>query len=200
MTPNKRKLIGLTGNSGSGKTTVTGILKNAGAYIIDSDKIAHGIYNINSPCYLEVLDFFGEEILNSDKSIDRKKLGKIVFGDKEKLETLTKITHKYIYKIIYEKIEEVIYSPQYKAIVVDAPVLINTELEKAFDEIWVVYADRDTLIRRIIDRDNLNEKEAIKRLDNQPSFEEFLTHADVLINNNDRDFEELKRDVIANLK
>ncbi|MDE6357260.1 MAG: dephospho-CoA kinase, partial [Eubacteriales bacterium] len=92
MKQNKSLIIGLTGGSGCGKTTVANILKELGGYIIDADKLAHKIMKKGEKAYYEIIDAFGEEILTKEKNIDRKALGGIVFSEKEKLELLNFIT------------------------------------------------------------------------------------------------------------
>lgn len=193
MKQNKTKIIGLTGNSGSGKTTCSQILKQHGCFIINCDKIAHDVLNIDGECYFDVINYFGKNILNDDKSINRKKLGEIVFSDKDKLDLLTKTTHKYIIKIVIDKVNEVM-GEDFKYIIIDAPVLINTPLMKLVDEIWVVYATIANSLERIIKRDSLEVLQAQNRIINQLSYEILLKHADKIIYNNGS-LEELKKAV-----
>ena len=101
------KIIGLTGNSGCGKSTVSDIFSKNGGYIIDADKIAHENMEFGKATYNEIVDAFGSEILLENGEIDRKKLGRIVFSDKEKLSVLNEISLKYILEEIIEELREV---------------------------------------------------------------------------------------------
>jgi len=175
------KIIGVTGNSGSGKSTICEIMLQNGCFIIDCDRIAHDVLKLNGSAYQETVLFFGKEILyNDSKEIDRNKLGKIVFSDAEKLRMLTEITHKYILKQIDYYIEK---NKNYKIIVLDAPLLIEANLHKKSDEVWLVYANRQVSIERIMKRDKISRELAIKRLDAQMNFEEQKKYATFTIEN-----------------
>ncbi len=179
------KIIGLTGNSGSGKSTVADILKNEGGYIIDADKIAHENMKLKGCAYSEIISYFGNDILDSDKNIDRKKLGNIVFNNKNKLNKLNEITHKYIIEKIENEIKKNVDSKEYKFVVIDAPLLIETGLNNKVDSVWVVYADFEKRVKRIMIRDNITEEEVKRRFENQLDFEKQKVYADEIILNND---------------
>ena len=185
MTQNKTITIGLTGGTGCGKTTVCSILKKYNAYIIDADKIAHSVIKKGKDAYIQIVDYFGNDILNDDKEIDRKKLGKIVFSDKEKLGYLTKTTHKYIVKEIEELINTKKEENKYNYIVIDAPLLIEANLHKIVDTVWIVYANLETRIQRLKARDNIEEEAVINRINSQTSFEENKKYADFVIFNDE---------------
>ena len=185
MTQNKTTIIGLTGGTGCGKTTVCSILKKYNAYIIDADKIAHSVIKKGKDAYIQIVDYFGNNILNDDKEIDRKKLGKIVFSDKEKLGYLTKTTHKYIVKEIEQLINTKKEENKYNYIVIDAPLLIEANLHKIVDTVWIVYANLETRIQRLKVRDNIEEDVIINRINSQTSFEENKKFADFVIFNDE---------------
>lgn len=185
MTQNKTTIIGLTGGTGCGKTTVCSILKKYNAYIIDADKIAHSVIKKGKDAYIQIVDYFGNDILNDDKEIDRKKLGKIVFSDKEKLGYLTKTTHKYIVKEIEQLINTKKEENKYNYIVIDAPLLIEANLHKIVDTVWIVYANLETRIQRLKARDNIEEEAVINRINSQTSFEENKKYADFVIFNDE---------------
>ena len=185
MTQNKTTIIGLTGGTGCGKTTVCSILKKYNAYIIDADKIAHSVIKKGKDAYIQIVDYFGNNILNDDKEIDRKKLGKIVFSDKEKLDYLTKTTHKYIVKEIKQLINTKKEENKYNYIVIDAPLLIEANLHKIVDTVWIVYANLETRIQRLKVRDNIEEDVIINRINSQTSFEENKKFADFVIFNDE---------------
>ncbi len=183
MKQNRAKIIGLTGNLGSGKSSVTKILEKYNIPVFDCDKISHMEMQSGTECYKEIVDFFGDGILDNDGNIMRKTLGEIVFSDKAKLKKLNEITHYYICKTVVNGVNEII-SSGYKYIVIDAPVLIGSELENFVDEIWVVYSDFETMLSRVSQRDNIQIEQIKKRLENQLSTEELKSRADFLIENN----------------
>lgn len=180
-------IIGLTGGSGSGKSTVAEILKQHNMLIIDCDKIAHEIILKGNDAYIELINIFGENILDSSKQIDRKKLGNIVFKDKGKLNLLNECTHKHIVNKVKEIIKENLNNKDINAIVIDAPLLIEANLHTIVDEVWAVYADTDIRIQRLIKRDNITLEQAKERLQSQMSWVEMVTYADTIIYNNNLD-------------
>lgn len=185
MIQNKPIIIGLTGGTGCGKTTVCSILKRHNSYIIDADKIAHSVIQKGEEAYNDIIDYFGNDILKQDKQIDRKKLGKIVFSDKKKLDFLTKTTHKYIIKEINVLINTKKEENKYNYIVIDAPLLIEANLHKIVDVVWIVYANLETRLQRLKLRDNIEEDAIINRINSQTSFEENKKYADFIIFNDE---------------
>ena len=168
MTHINCKVIGITGGIATGKSTFTGVLKDMGYRVIDADKIARDLMKQGNISYKRVVEYFGEEILRSDGEVDRRALGNIVFSNPELLKELNYITHPFIFEEIKRKIEmncdEIIF--------LDIPLLFEEYdiiLSHAihFDEIWLIYADRDTQIKRVMERDSLTEEEATKRVDSQ---------------------------------
>lgn len=177
------KVIGLTGGTGSGKSVVSKWLGQQGAYIIDADKIAHDIIEKGKPAYQEIIDFFGKEILDEDGNIIRKKLGSIVFQNKEQLAFLNNCTHKYIREEIQKKIQQFQEVEGKKFIILDAPLLFEAELQKSCDEIWVVSADEEVRANRIVERDGLTYQQAKERIASQKSQKEYESFADFVIDN-----------------
>ncbi|MCI8804667.1 MAG: dephospho-CoA kinase [Clostridiales bacterium] len=194
------KIIGLTGKSGSGKSSVCSILSEHGGYIIDSDKIAHKNMRKGSVAYNAIKDAFGDEILFDSGEIDRKKLGKKVFSDPEKLKILNEISLKHILEKISEEIDDISKKTDiYKFIVIDAPLLIETGLNYISDEVWVILADENILLDRIIKRDKIDFEYAKNRLKNQRPQKELTAFADVVIENGDISQSELKKRVLKHL-
>lgn len=186
MIQNNTKIIGLTGGIGTGKSTVTNIIKNRGFPVIDADLIAREVVNIGEPAYLKIIEAFGNHILNDDKSIDRKKLGNVVFCDTNSRLILNSIVHPQIYNRIKQEILH--YSKSNNIIFIDIPLLIEEleNLNKAgifFDEIWLVYVDQETQINRIIERDKTDYESAMRRVKAQIPINEKLKYANVIINN-----------------
>lgn len=188
MRQNKVITIGLMGNSGAGKSTVSEYLNGKSAFIIDADKISHSLMEKGKKCYNEVVKEFGEDILNEDKTINRQKLGSIVFNDKNKLERLNEISHKIIVDEILRQKAEIMENPkEYKYIIIDAPLLTETGLDKACDSVWLVYADYEERIKRIIKRDNISRERAEERFKNQTSFEKLKAFANEIFDNTAED-------------
>ena len=188
------KIIGLTGRTGSGKSFIADILAEHGAYIIDADKIAHGVLLPGGGAYDEVVGNLGECILDENRLIGRKKVAEIVFKNPAALRTHTETTHKYILKKIYEEIENAKKS-NYQITCIDAPLLVESGLHKNCDVVWAVHADDSIRLKRITGRDNISEDEAKKRMQSQTPFDEIKKHADVIfINDNGTD--ELTTEVI----
>ncbi|WP_066639625.1 dephospho-CoA kinase [Desulfolucanica intricata] len=174
--------IGLTGNIASGKSMVSRQLKELGAVIIDADLVARKIVEPGSPIIYEISQAFGEKVLNSDGTLDRKKLGRIVFADPKALEKLNQITHPKIRKVIEGKIKDL--KNKSGILVIDAPLLIEVGLHCMVDQVWVVLVDRDIQLQRLKIRDNLSEKEARQRIASQLPQEEKIKYADKIILNN----------------
>ena len=165
------KVIGLTGGTGSGKSIVSAFLQQNGAYIIDADEIAHGIIERGKPAYEELTNYFGGAILDQDRNILRKKLGSIVFTNKEKLDFLNRCTHKYITQEIDKQIAERKKKQKDTCIVLDAPLLLEAKLENRCSEVWVVFAEEEVRARRIMERDNITYQEAKNRIGCQKNWD-----------------------------
>ena len=177
------KVIGLTGGTGSGKSVVSKSLAAAGAVIVDADKIAHDIILKGEPAYHEIIEYYGTGILDTEGNIIRKKLGEIVFNDKEKLAFLNQCTHKYITAEVKRQIAEAKEEGTAAAIIVDAPLLLEAKLETVCDEVWVVYADPEVRAQRVMARDGITYELAKARIANQKSWDEYKAAASVVIDN-----------------
>ena len=189
------KIVGLTGGIATGKSTVAKIIREYGYKVIDADEIARKVVEEGRPAYEEIVRGFGEDILNEDKSLNRKKLADIIFKDKKLREKLNSIAHPYIFKTIKELIEE--YSKIEKYIFVDIPLLIeemdkSNEYEIYFDEIWLVYANEKTQLDRLIKRDSISKKEGIERIRAQMPIDLKREYATKIIDNRGS-FEALKK-------
>lgn len=180
------KIIGLTGGIATGKSTVTKIIKENGYKVIDADKIAKDIVEKDKPAYNEVVEKFGEKILEKDKSINRKKLGNIIFKDRLLREELNNILHPYIFKEIKDMIIK--HSQNNEYIFVDIPLLIEEidkfkEYEICFDEIWLVYIDEKTQLSRLMKRDLIGEERGIEKIRSQMSIDLKKRYATKIIDN-----------------
>lgn len=197
MKPNKCKVIGITGGIASGKSTVTKLLLKEGFKVIDADKIAREVVRIGKPAYNEIVNIFGQEILESDLSINRKKLGNMVFNDSSLIDKLNKIVHPRIFEEMKYLIEK--HCNKEPVIFLDVPLLIE-ELDNFrtydvnMDEIWLVYVEREEQLKRLMNRDKFDYEEALARINAQLPLDlkrEFVT---VIIDNNG-EIEELKEQV-----
>ncbi len=180
-------IIGVTGNSGSGKSYILSHIDLPyKSYIIDADKIGHKILTLDV-CKKEVVSCFGDNILQ-DEEISRKALGEIVFNNKEELAKLTKITHKYIIKNILDTIQT--KKENYDIIFIDAALLIESGLNNHCDYNILVTSSFDDKLKRIVKRDNITQELAVARLQKQTLEETLKENCDFVVHNN------IKEDVI----
>ena len=177
------KIIGITGNSGSGKSFISDVILNRykSVAIIDADKIAREMSNINTLYYKEIVKKFGKDILKENLEINRKLLAGIIFNNDEKREELNSITFKYVVDEIKNKIK----SNNDKAIIIiDVPLLFESGLDKICDITLGVISNEDIKIDRICKRDNLSVMEAKDRLKVQLNDEVLREKCDYIIENN----------------
>lgn len=175
------RIIGLTGNIASGKSKISEYLKTKGYKIIDADLIGKTILK-DEFIKNKLIRIFGKEILNDDNSINRKKLGTIVFSSRKNLEKLNRITLPILTKKVKKKINEYKRKKE-KIVILDAAILIEARWDKIVDEIWVVYTNPDIQLERLIKRENYTIDEAKKRIFAQMDINTKLKYADVIINN-----------------
>ena len=167
----------------SGKSTVSLLLKDKGAVIIDADEIARQIMQPDKPAWFKVINHFGHEILNEEEYIDRKKLADIVFSDKRQLEFLNSFTHPEIINEIKSQLEYY-KSLQKEVVIIDAALLLEVGLDAIVDEVWVVTVDEKVQLERLMNRDkNLNKEQAMSRIRSQMPQEEKIKYADRVIDN-----------------
>jgi dephospho-CoA kinase len=177
------KVVGLTGGIASGKSTVSNMISKMGIPVIDGDKIARDVIDNNGILLEKLVNTFGNKILNDDGTLNRKQLGSIVFGSATMLNKLNTIMHPEIKAVILDKIS------YYRNIgceccVIDAALLTEGIFINFFAILIIVYVNRDIQLRRLIERENINIDEAIKKINSQISFEEKKKFADYIIDNN----------------
>jgi len=176
--------IGLTGGIGSGKSTVAERLGELGAPIIDADKVAHTTYAPDGAAYAGVIAAFGTDVVAPDRTIDRKKLGAIVFGNPDRLNKLTSIVWPATFAAIRAKIAELRASGAKNPIVVEAAILIEASWTPLFDEIWLVRASHEQMVARIERQRGLKPAETEARIRAQLSDRERAKYASAVIDNN----------------
>ncbi|MEK7286053.1 MAG: dephospho-CoA kinase [Nitrospirota bacterium] len=175
--------VGLTGGIASGKSTVSQMFKEAGAFIVDADKIVHDLLSQRGAVFHQVLNFFGTGILDGTGQIDRKKLGAIVFNDPKKLSALNKMVHPHVFLEAEREGNIVGLEDPRRVIVFDAPLLIETRAHKKVDLVVLVYVDQATQIKRLSERDGLTEEAANARIALQMSLEAKRAYANEIIDN-----------------
>jgi dephospho-CoA kinase len=195
MNPQARRgplCIGLTGNIATGKSEVARILAELGAHVIDADKVAHEVMQPGGPAYGVVVNAFGRGILAADGTIDRRKLGDIVFQDPDALLRLETAVHP----ATIAEIDRRIARTAAPVVVVEAIKLIEAGMHRRYHELWVVTAPQPLQSARLVATRGLTEDEAALRIDAQPPQEEKAALADVVIVN-DGDLDALQEEVKA---
>ncbi|MEG2813550.1 MAG: dephospho-CoA kinase [Oscillospiraceae bacterium] len=174
-------LIGLTGQTGAGKTLAGDFFKNYGFAVIDCDLVSRQVVNDGSNCIVELVKEFSPAILNPDATLNRKELGKIVFADKIKLKRLDEIIFPYITRRISTSISALELG--YDVIILDAPTLFESGIDKMCDVIISVLAPEEIRLNRIISRDNISKEEAKARSSSQLSNDFYKEKSDFAIVN-----------------
>ena len=186
-------VLGLTGNIGCGKSSVSTIFMENNIKVVDADIVARQIFD-DKNLLNEVFSTFGESIKNQDGSLNRRALGNIVFNDDEKLILLNNLTHPKIKQKILSKVEE--YKNQgEKIVVIDAALLIEDDYIPYIQKLILITCRKEIQINRIIARDNCTKEEAISRINSQMSQEDKAKFADYIIDNSGP-FENLEQQVL----
>jgi dephospho-CoA kinase len=187
-------IVGLTGGIASGKSTIADMFKMEGAYIIDIDKISRDVVKPGKPAWQDVVHVFGKEVLNEDQTLNRKKVGDIVFSDPEKRKKLEEIIHPKITAEKLMKINEIERKDKQAIVIVDIPLLIETGKQDTVDKVVLVYTSPQGQIERLVKRDGLSLEEAHKRLASQMPIENKKKYAHYIINN-EKPLEEIQKKV-----
>ncbi|MFD2613347.1 dephospho-CoA kinase [Paenibacillus gansuensis] len=175
--------IGLTGGIATGKSTVTALLAERGAFVIDADVIAREVVLPGSPVLEKVAERFGPGILQPDGSLHRKKLGEIIFADSQARKDLDGLLHPPIRALMRSRMEERERTHPEQLVVVDVPLLYESGLQGMFEEVLVVYVPRHIQKDRLMKRDKLSSEQAENRLNSQMDIEEKRLKADIWIDN-----------------
>jgi dephospho-CoA kinase len=172
-------IIGLTGNIGTGKSTVGRMLVELGARYVDADAVAHEVTRKDGTAYDAVVREFGRGILSPDGEIDRRKLGAIVFSDGAKMRRLEALTHP----AVLARMGQVALEATGPALVLDAIKLLESGMRGLCDALWVVTCPKEQQVARLMGTRGLTRREALQRIEAQPPQEEKVRQADVVIDN-----------------
>ncbi len=176
----KKKILGITGGIGSGKSEVLRILQEEyGAEVIKADVVAHELMEPGQEVYRQVIAAFGREILHPDGRIDRSLLGRLVFGREEKRQLLNRLTHPAVKQEILRRIAD----SRTAFLVIEAALLLEEHYEEICEEIWYVYADQETRFARLADSRGYTRKRAQAIMDRQLSEDDWRKRCQATVDN-----------------
>lgn len=179
----KLKVIGVTGGLCTGKTTVARFFAELGAEVLDADEIAHQVMRPDEKPWEEIVDAFGEDVLDNDRTINRKRLAKIVFESREALERLEGIVHPAVIGEIQKSLIQIKAKKSASFVVIDAPLLIEAGLDKIVDELVVVKVSQGKQIERTVSFGRITRDQAMKRIAYQLPLTKKIEKADYVIDN-----------------
>jgi dephospho-CoA kinase len=177
------QVIGLTGGIATGKSTVSAILKNAGAVIIDADQIARRVVKKNLPAYRQILAHFGESVLLPDGEINRAALGNLIFNDSRKKQLLNSIVHPHVRKETDRQLRYIAKKNPNALVILDIPLLLEAGMREDLSEVIVVYAPEHIQIKRLMERDHISQADALARIRSQMPIEKKKRLATMVIDN-----------------
>ncbi len=171
-------LVGLTGGIATGKSTGSRLFVECGAHLIDADLLARAVVEPGRPAYNQIVEAFGPGMLRADGTLDRERLGRLVFENVAQLERLNAIVHPHVAIEQERRSQEIAAADPHAVVIYDAALLIEAGAHKRMDKIIVVTADDQTQLQRLMTRDNLSEEEARKRIHAQMPLAEKVKVAD----------------------
>ncbi len=189
-------VVGLTGGIAGGKSTVSMMLRDLGAQLVDFDVLARKVVQPGTPGLAKVVDSFGKQILTPDGSLDRRRLAEIVFRDRKKRRTLEQLIHPDIYEAFVRQVSRITAGQSDAVIVAEVPLLVEVNLIDLFDRIVLVYTSRQVQIERLMDRPDMTRRAAEDMLEAQLPIEEKKKYADHIVYN-DGSLESTRRQVRA---
>ena len=195
-------IVGLTGGIASGKSLVTRVLRDLGAHVIDADKIVHDLLVPGQDACREVLAHFGKDIQLPDGSIDRRKLGDIIFSHPEERVWLNQCIHPRVFKAYQTQVHYLKERRPHAIVIMDAALLIETGYHKHMDKLIVVYASQQDQVKRLMERERFTLEQAMARISSQMPLDEKRTYADIVIENTGtrEEAEQQTREIFAKLK
>ncbi len=174
-------VVGLTGGIATGKSTVARMFKRCGAIVIDADQLARDVVRPGKPAWRDIVNLFGNEVLNRNGSINRRALGAIVFHNRRKLKKLERIIHPRVAREQHRLIRRIAQGSPRAVVVYEVPLLFESGAHKRVDKIIVVTADRETQIARLKQRDGMPRSESLRRIRNQMPLAQKVHRADVVL-------------------
>ncbi|MGX7162747.1 dephospho-CoA kinase [Enterococcus massiliensis] len=174
-----KKILGVTGGIATGKSTVVDIFRAHGFPIIDGDLIAREVVVPNSPGLAAIVGSFGKEILTEEGTLDRKKLGRIVFQEEEKLNLLNQVLNPFIRSEILRQLQEA----EAPLVIADIPLLFEGHYDQYVDQVAVVYLPESLQVQRLMERDNFSQESAMQRIRSQMPINEKRNRADIVFDN-----------------
>lgn len=191
-------IIGLTGSIATGKSTVAKMFEEMNIPVIDADKVAREVVEPGEKAYQQIVDFFGTEILFPDGTLNRKKLGSIVFQNEEKRNVLNRIVHPVIRERMDQQKEEYL-AKGFETVVLDIPLLFEGNRQAEFDKVLLVAVSEETQLKRLLERDKMGKEDALNRIRSQMPIKDKIPLADAVIYN-DGTLEETKEQLVTILK
>ncbi|WP_119317886.1 dephospho-CoA kinase [Companilactobacillus formosensis] len=177
------KIYGLTGGIAAGKSTILDFFKTYGCKVYDADQIARQVVEVGSVGLKQIAEEFGQEVLNADQTLNRKKLAEIVFSDSEQLKKLNNITRPLIKKRILKIIADTKASDENTLSIFEIPLLFEGGYQQYFDGIITIYVSEEVQLKRLMNRNNLTREVALDRINSQMSMSEKRDRADFVIDN-----------------
>lgn len=177
------RVIGITGGIGTGKSTILRIMEEMGAYVLEADSLAHNLMEPGQPAYIRITEFFGSDIIREDGTIDRGRLGQLVFQNPEALERLNGIVHPAVKEFILRDIEEKKKSGKVRWYVIEAALLIEDGYRLVCDELWYIYAEKEVRIERLLSGRGGTREKWEQVMANQSADEFYRANCDVVIDN-----------------
>lgn len=194
VTDGECRILGITGGVGAGKSTILSYLHDHyGAYLLEADRIGHQVQQPGEPCYGQIAAAFGDEILKEDGTIDRGKLGAIVYADRGKMARLNQIVHPAVKERIRSEIDRICREKAgnpFILIAIEAALLLEDHYDEICDEIWYIYADEQTREERLRQSRGYSPEKVRQIFSDQMSEEEFRRRCPVVIDNSGRDLKD----------
>ena len=191
------KIIGITGGIASGKSTVVAEIRKQGYQVIDADQVVHELQEKGGKLYQTLVEWLGNDILQGDGELDRQKLGKAIFGNKEMMEKSSRLQNEIIRQELANRRNQLAQTEE--VFFMDIPLLVELDYMDWFDEVWLVYVDEKTQLDRLVMRNHYTRSEAQKRIASQMSTEAKKAYADKILDNRGN-VQELKEQIGRLLK
>ncbi len=187
-------LVGLTGGVATGKSTVARMFKQCGAVVVDADQLAREVVQPGKPAWHDIVHQFGKSVLSVDRTINRQRLGSIVFQNRKKLRQLERIIHPRVAREQARLTRQAAGKDPYAVVIYDVPLLFEAGIDKRVDKIIVVTADHNTQLARLRKRNGLSRSEALQRIRNQMPLAKKRLRADYILDGT-KNLRQLAKDV-----